>query len=470
MTIINRTLFAANVFIISILFLIFFFLEAITESKEKETKENLENKIITLFPDVSGSYLEKYLQKTRKLIEETSNESTKISHLSRQDNDFYSDFSYSTRQDDYSYLDFDLINKIQQNLKSESAQLDKLHQYIRTQNLDGQKDYLLFLISKKLELENHEKLEELGSVQSSISGLRKKLEFSYLANNSLNNMQDAFRYLDAYWQIHSLGQDPSGELFNGIHYTDSQLDAYRQIRYPPSDWENHFEASNENLEASFEISIFEDLLSTRSRFSTTLFLYGQISYSNPTLIDRFLNGFAFEKYFRLLNSNAAYVKSNTYKSHKFQELLMSENICIISQSDLEAYLVAPNYWTNQLSLSRVIVDDIYKIYLSRINMELTKKVLNMKAQIRELGEIPAVSKEMEKSEVCPNIKWQYTTSEPGILHIDMVERPLWLEEYLKENLITTTRSSGEIRSASSARLIDSPIGYGINLNWVLSQR
>ena len=70
---------------------------------------------------------------------------------------------------------------------------------------------------------------------------------------------------------------------------------------------------------------------------------------------------------------------------------------------------------------------------SMVDLELTQKILQVKALAAKAGKWPPSVPEM-KSSICPGAKWLYRVAPDGTMSISFSEKPKWLEQRLKSNL------------------------------------
>ena len=69
---------------------------------------------------------------------------------------------------------------------------------------------------------------------------------------------------------------------------------------------------------------------------------------------------------------------------------------------------------------------------SMLNLELTQKILQVKALAAKAGKWPPSVPEM-KSSICPGAKWLYRLAPDGTMSISFSEKPKWMEERLKSS-------------------------------------
>ena len=70
---------------------------------------------------------------------------------------------------------------------------------------------------------------------------------------------------------------------------------------------------------------------------------------------------------------------------------------------------------------------------SMLDLELTQKILQVKALATQTGKWPPSVPEM-KSSICPGSKWLYRVAPDGTMSISFSEKPKWLEERLKRHI------------------------------------
>ena len=67
-----------------------------------------------------------------------------------------------------------------------------------------------------------------------------------------------------------------------------------------------------------------------------------------------------------------------------------------------------------------------------LDLELTQKILQVKALAAKTGKWPASVPEM-KSSICLGAKWLYRVAPDGTMSLSFSEKPKWLDERLKSN-------------------------------------
>ncbi len=90
---------------------------------------------------------------------------------------------------------------------------------------------------------------------------------------------------------------------------------------------------------------------------------------------------------------------------------------------------------------------------SMLDLELTQKILQVKALAAKTGKWPASVPEM-KSSICPGAKWLYRVAPDGTMSISFSEKPKWLEERLKYKGLPFTYSDKtppELKNRASTR-------------------
>ncbi|MEG4505610.1 hypothetical protein QUA81_20330 [Microcoleus sp. F6_B4] len=89
-------------------------------------------------------------------------------------------------------------------------------------------------------------------------------------------------------------------------------------------------------------------------------------------------------------------------------------------------------WWNYIGRTSTIFTSHFtsKAAKSMLDLELTQKILQVKALAAKTGKWPASVPEM-KSSICPGAKWLYRVAPDGTMSLSFSEKPKWLEERLK---------------------------------------
>ncbi|MEG4534941.1 hypothetical protein [Microcoleus sp. D2_18a_D3] len=88
-------------------------------------------------------------------------------------------------------------------------------------------------------------------------------------------------------------------------------------------------------------------------------------------------------------------------------------------------------WWNYIGrTSTSLSNQTSKAAKSMLDLELTQKILQVKALAAKTGKWPASVPDM-KSSICPGAKWLYRVAPDGTMSISFSEKPKWLEERLK---------------------------------------
>lgn len=90
---------------------------------------------------------------------------------------------------------------------------------------------------------------------------------------------------------------------------------------------------------------------------------------------------------------------------------------------------------------------------SMLDLELTQKILQVKALAAKTGKWPPSVPEM-KSSICPGAKWLYRVAPDGTMSISFSEKPKWLEERLKYKGLPFTyndKTPPELKNRASTR-------------------
>ncbi|MEG4281320.1 hypothetical protein QUA62_28230 [Microcoleus sp. MON1_C1] len=90
-------------------------------------------------------------------------------------------------------------------------------------------------------------------------------------------------------------------------------------------------------------------------------------------------------------------------------------------------------WWNYIGrTSTSLSNQTSKAAKSMLDLELTQKILQVKALAAKTGKWPASVPEM-KSSICPGAKWVYRVAPDGTMSLLFSEKPKWLDERLKSN-------------------------------------
>ncbi|MEG3931195.1 MULTISPECIES: hypothetical protein [unclassified Microcoleus] len=90
-------------------------------------------------------------------------------------------------------------------------------------------------------------------------------------------------------------------------------------------------------------------------------------------------------------------------------------------------------WWNYIGrTSTIFPSQTSKAAKSMLDLELTQKILQVKALAAKTGKWPASVPDM-KSSICPGAKWLYRVAPDGTMSISFSEKPKWLIERLKNH-------------------------------------
>jgi len=99
----------------------------------------------------------------------------------------------------------------------------------------------------------------------------------------------------------------------------------------------------------------------------------------------------------------------------------------------DSFTVDDFAWWNYIGQpSTGFLNQISKAAKSMLDLELTQKILQVKALAAKAGKWPPSVPEM-KSSICPGAKWLYRVAPDGTMSISFSEKPKWLEERLKSS-------------------------------------
>jgi hypothetical protein len=91
------------------------------------------------------------------------------------------------------------------------------------------------------------------------------------------------------------------------------------------------------------------------------------------------------------------------------------------------------WWNYMGGAPTAFLNQISKAAKSMLDLELTQKILQVKALAAKAGKWPPSVPEM-KSSICPGAKWLYRVAPDGTMSISFSEKPKWLEERLKSSI------------------------------------
>ncbi|MEG4805395.1 hypothetical protein QUB63_32520 [Microcoleus sp. ARI1-B5] len=105
-----------------------------------------------------------------------------------------------------------------------------------------------------------------------------------------------------------------------------------------------------------------------------------------------------------------------------------QNVCVSDSAPAKDFA-----WWNYIGrTSTIFPSQTSKAAKSMLDLELTQKILQVKALTAKTGKWPASVPDM-KSSICPGAKWVYRVAPDGTMSISFSEKPKWLEERLKGN-------------------------------------
>jgi len=120
---------------------------------------------------------------------------------------------------------------------------------------------------------------------------------------------------------------------------------------------------------------------------------------------------------------------DTYQVYK-RSLAASrqQNVCASDSVTVDDFA-----WWNYIGwASTSFPSQTSKAAKSMLDLELTQKILQVKALAAKAGKWPPSVPEM-KSSICPGAKWLYRVAPDGTMSISFSEKPKWLEERLKSS-------------------------------------
>jgi hypothetical protein len=120
---------------------------------------------------------------------------------------------------------------------------------------------------------------------------------------------------------------------------------------------------------------------------------------------------------------------DTYQVYK-RSLAASrqQNVCASDSVTVDDFA-----WWNYIGwASTSFPSQTSKAAKSMLDLELTQKILQVKALAAKAGKWPPSVPEM-KSSICPGAKWLYRVAPDGTMSISFSEKPKWLEQRLKSS-------------------------------------
>jgi hypothetical protein len=137
---------------------------------------------------------------------------------------------------------------------------------------------------------------------------------------------------------------------------------------------------------------------------------------------------AIKPWIRLSAIDSYQVYQRSLATSRQQVASRQHNVCASDSVTVDGFAwwnyqgLAPTHWPGQIS----------KAAKSMLDLELTQKILQVKALAAKAGKWPPSVPDM-KSSICPGAKWVYRVAPDGTMSISLSEKPKWLEERLKSS-------------------------------------
>lgn len=106
-----------------------------------------------------------------------------------------------------------------------------------------------------------------------------------------------------------------------------------------------------------------------------------------------------------------------------------QNVCASDSVTVDDFA----WWNYMGRASTSFPNQTSKAAKSMLDLELTQKILQVKALAAKARKWPPSVPEM-KSSICPGAKWVYRIAPDGTMSISFSEKPKWLDERLKSNI------------------------------------
>jgi hypothetical protein len=112
--------------------------------------------------------------------------------------------------------------------------------------------------------------------------------------------------------------------------------------------------------------------------------------------------------------------------------LPAQRFCSLKNDpDLENLELDPISWNPLIRNSQPYLTQFSKVNKSLLRWELTKKIVKIKEQVIQTGDFPSQNSDLETSQVCPDLSWDYRVTNDGEMSIGLSQLPEWLE--IREN-------------------------------------
>ncbi|MEQ8753900.1 MAG: hypothetical protein RID09_10345 [Coleofasciculus sp. G1-WW12-02] len=261
-----------------------------------------------------------------------------------------------------------------------------------------------------------------------------------LEKNSRGQVKQAAEMLEVSWNLNqSLRND---------YYLISQLvvlimgrystGVIRKLEYLPVEWQQRL------LEHDYHQSLLTSLETefvSGFNFMRNLHLYPleEVLMTEDLLLALLLKFPIFKPYRRLSAIDTYNTQMKLLPEYK------QHNICLSDSAASATLDTNPAWWNiHGQTIAPAWFNQPRKATQYMLELELTKKILQVKALAAKTGKWPQSVPNME-SEICPGVEWVYQVSPDGTMSISLSEQPEWLTERIEnQNALPLTYSTQQI--------------------------
>jgi hypothetical protein len=281
-----------------------------------------------------------------------------------------------------------------------------------------------------------------------LANIQKVLALDILEKYRKGQTEAAAEMLEVSWKINqSLTESP--RLISplvGLIVTKYTAGVMRKVEHLPAQWQQRLlerdyrESILTSLQGEylFQFKSLQDFLwkhswsSIQQRSGASSFL-GIFTVTNdpPTLQEKILDWTLSHVLVWFKPMIKPYVRFSAIDSyHAYKRSLAAsrqQNVCASDSVTVNDFA-----WWNYIGRTSGIFTSHFtsKAAKSMLDLELTQKILQVKALAAKTGKWPASVPEM-KSSICPGAKWLYRVAPDGTMSLSFSEKPKWLEERLK---------------------------------------
>ena len=320
--------------------------------------------------------------------------------------------------------------------------LEAIRSHILNRELSQRGTYPAEVILEK----NYAFLLESGLVFASFQRI---LQLSMLDRKLQGQHQAAEDTLETSWKLNQTLLQEQILISQLVHLIVSrqQIGTMRKLEYLSPEWQQRL------AEYDFHPSLFKSVESEIfSFYGFSKDLESHYSYrefkrflGEEALDDEFTKRKWFTRFFFWFRPILKpYHRFSTIKSiqQSWEELAGASNQPSICQSDDWVRQSDADWWSLWTWWNPLGVWDEHPIDFARqerkvdkllVEVELTQKILQAKAQAAELGRWPETLPDLE-SRICPGERWIYRVSEGGTMSLSLSREPPWLAEHVKRSL------------------------------------